>query len=136
MHRRADLDGAVGQGDHRFVMLDDHDRVALVAKPLERREEPPVVAGVQPDGGLVQHVGHAGESVADLSRESDALRLPARQRRRTTIERQVPQADIAEEAEAVIAGLAAVDGDDLRAQIEATVRVTRQPSAPGTRNLR
>jgi hypothetical protein len=61
-------------------MLDHDDGVAEVAQALERVEQARVVALVQADGGLVEHVEHAGEAGADLRGEADALALAARQR--------------------------------------------------------
>src|SRR3546814_20606234 len=62
--------------DRLLVVLDDDERVAEVAELHEGLDEPPVVALVQPDRGLVEHVQHAGEPGAALRREADALPLP------------------------------------------------------------
>ena len=56
--------------------------VAQVAQPAQRAEEALVVALVQPDARLVEDVEHAHEARADLGRETDALRLAARERAR------------------------------------------------------
>ena len=61
-------------------MLDHDHGVADVAQVLERLEQARVVALVQADRGLVEHVEHAGEAGADLRGEPDALALAARQR--------------------------------------------------------
>jgi hypothetical protein len=61
-------------------MLDDDHGVAEVAQALQRFEQPVVVALVQADRGLVEHVEHAGQARADLRGEADALALAARQR--------------------------------------------------------
>ena len=74
---RTDVDDPVGGADRVFVVLDDDERVAEVAEGDERVDEAPVVALVQPDARLVEHVEHAGEARTDLRRESDALRLSA-----------------------------------------------------------
>ena len=63
-------------------------------------DEATVVALVQADARLVEHVEHAGEARADLRRESDALRLAARQRARRAGEVEVAQPDADEEVEA------------------------------------
>jgi hypothetical protein len=58
----------------------DHDhRVAEVAQPLERLEQAVVVALVEADRGLVEHVEHAREARADLAGEADALDFAARE---------------------------------------------------------
>jgi hypothetical protein len=46
----------------------------------EGLDQPAVVALVQPDRRLVEHVQHAREPGADLRREADALRLAAGER--------------------------------------------------------
>ena len=76
------VDHEVGRADRLLVVLDDDHGVAEVAQPLERRDEPRVVALVQADGRLVEDVEHAHQSGADLRGEPDALRLAAGQRRR------------------------------------------------------
>ena len=64
----AEVDDVVG-GPHRvFVVLDDDDRVAQVAQPFERAEQPLVVARVQADRRLVEDVEHADQAAADLAR--------------------------------------------------------------------
>jgi hypothetical protein len=61
-------------------VLDDDHRVADVAQAFQRFEQAGIVALVQADRGLVEHVEHAGEAGADLRGEADALALAARQR--------------------------------------------------------
>ena len=89
---RADVDDEVGEADRLLVVLDHDDRVAQVAQALEGRDEPTVVALVQSDRGLVEHVEHAHQVAADLAGETDALGLAARQRRRGAAEGQVVEA--------------------------------------------
>ena len=48
----------------------------------ERLDEAAVVALVQADARLVEHVQHPGEAGADLGRQPDALRLSPGQRSR------------------------------------------------------
>ena len=87
----------VGRAHHLLVVLDDDNRVAEVAQPLERPDQLPVVALVEPDRRLVEDVEHADELRADLGREPEPLRLAARERRRRAVELQVPDADVVEE---------------------------------------
>src|SRR5690606_36306996 len=54
----------------------------------------PVVALMQTDGRLVEHVEHTGELRADLGREAYALVFPTRKRRRAPRQREVPDADV------------------------------------------
>ena len=98
---RAEVDQVVGGADRLFVVLDDDDAVALVAQPAERGQQAPVVALVQADRRLVEHVEDAGQVGADLRRQADALPFPAGQRRGAAAERQVADADVVEEAQAI-----------------------------------
>src|SRR5690606_30059850 len=75
----ADVDHPVGGGDGVFVVLDHDQSVAHVAEPDQGVEQAHVVALVEADGRLVQHVQDADEAGADLRGEPDALRLAARQ---------------------------------------------------------
>ena len=74
----ADVDDVVGAADRVLVVLDDDQRVALVAERLQRTEQDLVVARVQADRRLVEHVAHALQVAAELRREADALRFAAR----------------------------------------------------------
>ena len=99
---RADVDDVVGRAHRVLVVLDDDHGVAEVAQPLQRRDQALVVALVQADRRLVEDVEHAHQARADLRRQPDALRLAARQRRRGAVERQVAEADVVEEAQALV----------------------------------
>ena len=65
-------------------------------------EQLAVVALVQADRRLVEHVQHAGQVRADLRRQPDALSFAARQRRRAAAERQVADADVVQEAQPIL----------------------------------
>ncbi len=56
--------------------------------------KPRVVALVQADRRLVEHIEHAGQPGADLRGEANALALAAGQRARGARERQIFKADI------------------------------------------
>jgi len=81
-------------------VLDDHHGVAEVAQPVERLQEPVVVALMQSDRGLVEDVEHAHQAAPDLGRQPDALRLPARQGPGRPPERQVVEPHVPQEPEA------------------------------------
>ena len=98
---RAEIDDVVGGPDRLLVVLDDQHGVAEIAKPRQRREQRAVVALVQPDRRLVEHVQHAGEVRADLRRQPDALPFTARQRRGAAAERQVADAHVVQEVQPV-----------------------------------
>ena len=57
----AEIDDVVGDLDHVGVVLDDEHRVALVAELAEDVDQPQVVARVQADRRLVEHVERADE---------------------------------------------------------------------------
>ena len=73
----AHVDHVIGGADRLLVMLDDDDAVAEIAQAVQRLEQPRIVALMQADGRLVQHIEHAGEARADLRGEADALALAA-----------------------------------------------------------
>ena len=108
---RADVDDPVGRPDGVLVVLDDDQRVAQVAQPQQRLQQPVVVALVQPDGRLVQHVQHADQARADLRGEPDPLRLAPGQRRRRPVQGQVVQADVQQEPEPGVDLLEDAPGD-------------------------
>ena len=98
---RADVDDVVGLADRVLVVLDDDDGVAEVAQVLQRFEQAGIVALVEADRRLVEHVEHAGQARADLRGEADALALAAGQRAGGAGERQVVEADIDQELQAL-----------------------------------
>jgi len=67
------------------IVLDHDHRVADVAQMLEGGEQLAVVALVQSDRRLVEHVDHARQLAADLAGEADALPLAAGERRRRPV---------------------------------------------------
>jgi hypothetical protein len=94
---RSHVDHVVGHADHVLVVLDDDYRVAEVAQVFQRGDQTVVVALMQADRRLIQHVHHAGETGADLRRQPDALRFAARKRFRAAFERQIIEPDVIQE---------------------------------------
>ncbi len=92
----------VGGADRVLVMLDDYDRVAEVAQALERFEQPVVVALVEADTRLVEHVEHARQPAADLAGEANALALAAAERAAGAVEVEVIEPDVVEEAQPLV----------------------------------
>ena len=92
-------------------MLDDNDGVAEVAQPLQRVEQPAVVALVQADGGLVEDIEHAGQPRADLGGEADALALAAAERARIARQGEIVEADIDQKSEPLVDLLQDAPGD-------------------------
>ena len=77
-----EVDKVVGRLDDLAVVLDQDQRVAQVAEVPQGAEQPAVVARVQPDRRLVEHVDDAGQPAADLAGQADSLALAAGERRR------------------------------------------------------
>ena len=98
---RAHVDDVVGDPDHLRVVLDDEDRVALVAQALEQRVHPLDVVGVQPDRRLVEDVRDVGQRRPEVADHPRALRLAARERAGRPVEAQVAQPHLDERVEAV-----------------------------------
>ena len=94
---RPHVDEPVGGAHHLLVVLDDENGVAEIAEPLERRDQPAVVALVQSDRRLVEDVEDADELRSDLGREPKPLRLAAGERLRGAVELEVADADVVEE---------------------------------------
>ena len=107
----ADIDDMIGAADGVLVMLDDDHGVTEVAQPFQRFEEARIVALMQPDRRLVEHIEHAGEPRADLRGEADALALAARERAGGAREREIFQPDIDQKFQPVADFLEHADGD-------------------------
>src|SRR5581483_5369881 len=90
----ADVDQVVGSADTVFIVLDDDDRVTDRLEPAQRADEPFVVALVQTDGRLVEHITHADEPRTDLRCQPDALRLAAGERAGLTIKCEIAEANV------------------------------------------
>ncbi len=76
----ADIDHVIGR-DHRVLVMLDHDHgIAEIAQPPQRIEQACIVALMQADRRLVEHIEHAGEARADLGRQANTLALAAGQR--------------------------------------------------------
>jgi hypothetical protein len=75
---RAQVDHIIRAADGFFIVLDHEHGVAQVAQVFERGEQPAVVAMMQADRRLVQHVEHAAQLRANLRGQADALAFAAR----------------------------------------------------------
>ena len=101
----AKVDQIVGRADDIGIVLDDQDGVAEIAQVFEDADQLGGVAGMQADGGLVQHVQRADEPRAKRCGELDALRFAAGKRGGETVEREVIEADSIEETQCAAAPL-------------------------------
>ena len=91
----------VSRANHFGVMFDHHNRVAGLRELLEHVDDAHRVALMQPHGRLVEHVGHARQTGAELSRQTNALHLAARKARCFARQRQIPQTDVNQKAHAL-----------------------------------
>ena len=98
----AHINQVISGADGVFIMLDHNDGVADIAQATQRLQQALVVALVQADGRFIEHIQDAGEARADLRGEADALAFAARQGARVARQGEVFQADIVEEAEALV----------------------------------
>ena len=111
----AEIDHIIGALDGLGVVLHHQHRVAHVAQVGERIEQAVVIARVQADGRLVEHIEHAAQLRADLRGQADALRFAAGKRGGGAVEAQVIQADGGEKFQAA-ADLIDHAAGDLRAR--------------------
>ena len=91
----------VGAANGLFVVLDDEHGVAEIAQLFERGEQAIVVARVQADGRLVQHVEHAAQARADLRGQANALRFAAGERGGRAVQAQIAEAHREQKIEAL-----------------------------------
>ena len=96
----ADVHQVVGGPDRVLVVLHHDQGVAQVAQFGEGGQEAVVVALVQADAGLVEHVEHAGEAGTDLGGQADPLGLAAGEGHGGPVEAQVVEAHVEQEAQA------------------------------------
>src|SRR5882672_1498421 len=104
------VDDPVGFREHVQVVLDDEHAVAGVHEPVQHAHELLDVRDVQADRRLVEHVERGlgrpraqrlGAHLRELGYELHALRLAAGQSRALLAEREIAQADVAEQRERV-----------------------------------
>ena len=81
----ANVNQVVCATDGVFVVLDHHQGVAFAAKRMQGIEQHLVVARVQTNGGLIQHVTNTLQVATQLPRQTNALRFTAAQGGRTTV---------------------------------------------------
>ena len=109
----AEIENPVGGLDDFQVVLDHHDRVALVHQGVEDFQQFADVLEMQAGGGFVEDVeGAAGGAAGQFLGQLDALRFAAGQGGRLLPERDVAEADLLEDFEPVVdARLGAEVGD-------------------------
>ena len=87
----------IGAAHDRLVVLDHHHRVAARLQVGQGVDQPLVVAGMQSDRGLVEHVAHADQPRAQPGRQPHALQFAAAEAAGRPVQRQVAQAHAIEE---------------------------------------
>ncbi len=97
---RPQVDDPIGGMDGFFIMLHHQDGIAQVAQVPQGFQQAGVVARVQANRGLIQHVQHTHQPRADLGSQADALRLTAGKRTGRPPQGQVIQADVDQEPQA------------------------------------
>ena len=90
----------VGNANHVFVVLHHQHAVADVAQMLEGANEAVVVALMQTNARLVEHIHHTREARANLAGQSNALRFTTRQGIGTAVEAQIVQTHVVQELQA------------------------------------
>src|SRR5216683_2891804 len=114
----ADIDDMIGQPNGVLVVLDHDHGIAEVAEPLQGFQQSRIVALVQADRGLVEHIEHAGQPGADLRRQPDALALAAGKRARGARQSEIVEADIEQERQPLADLLQDARGDLVLLRVE------------------
>ncbi len=96
----SEIDDVIGGAHGVFVVLDHHDRVALIAEAAQGVQQAVVVAGMQADRGLVENVEHAHQPAADLAGQADALHLAAGERGSGAVQGEIIETHVLEELQA------------------------------------
>ena len=98
--------GAWSQVDHHIrilnsllVVFDDQHGVATFLQIPQGINQAGIIARVQPDGRFVQDITHPTQVGAELSGQTNPLRLPAGQGIRAAVQGQIGQADLIQKAE-------------------------------------
>ena len=95
----AEIENVIRGANRVFIVLDHDDGIAQVAQPAQRADQPVVVALVQADARLIQHVKAARQPGANLRGEPDALRLAAAQGAALAIQREIAEPHLDEKRE-------------------------------------
>lgn len=99
---RANVDDVIGSANGVLVVLDHHQGVALLAEFVQGVQQNLVVARMQANRGLIQHIAHPLQIAAQLGGQANALGLAARQGRRATVQREVAQTHLFEKLKSAL----------------------------------
>src|SRR3990172_1442744 len=122
-----EVDDVIALLDDFGIMLDDDDGVLIGAQAMENFHQTPAVAGVQTDGGLVEHIERVDQRRADGGGEIDALEFAAGERAGLAVQRQVFESD----ADQIAKAAANLVENQARHLIGGPRRLERVEKAPG-----
>ena len=74
---RPKIQHIVRRANRVLIVLHHQHRVAQIAQPRQRLDQPHVVALMQTNRGLIQHIQHSAQPRANLRSQPDPLALPA-----------------------------------------------------------
>ena len=120
---------------HGLVVLDDQHRVALLLQVAERVDQAAVVARVQADRGLVQHVAHADQARADAGGQPHALQFAAAERVGRAVQGQVVDAHVLQEGQPLADFFQQRLGDRTLGRREVQSRKKRTAAVIGSRQM-
>ncbi len=86
---RTKIDNVICASHRLLIVLDNNERVPFFAQRHQRLEQAQVVARMQSDGRLIEHVKNAAQIRSELRGQTNALRLAAAQRFRRATEREI-----------------------------------------------
>src|SRR5205807_3278613 len=89
---RAKIDDVVSLADGLFIVFDHHNAIALLLQTVQCAQQLCIVAWVQTDSGFIEDITHTTQVRAQLRRQTETLRFPARQGIAATIQGQIAQA--------------------------------------------
>ncbi len=74
----AEIDHVIRAANGLFIVLDHQHGIAQITQIFQRRQQASVVAMMQADRRLIQHVKHAAQLRSNLRRQTNALPFAAR----------------------------------------------------------
>ena len=78
--QRPQVEDPIGFQDRLAVVFDDQHGIAQVTQPFQGTQQTGVIAWVQTNRRLIQHVQHTHQARANLGRQADTLRFAAGKR--------------------------------------------------------
>ena len=129
---RAKVDDIIGRLDHVEVVLDDHDRMAVVDQSVQAIKQPIDVGEVQTGRRLVENVQivFTAFELAKFASKLDALGFAAGEDRRRMAELEVSESEFVQDRD--LAGDRRLILEELDAFLNRQIRGPRRCSCPGT----